>query len=71
MTIDGLNKYNYTDLAKTIATSWVSTNVRIFNDTGKLMEKYNVVDTGVKAGGGEYPPTGWFWMDKWRFVKFA
>jgi len=27
----------------------------VFNSTGKLMEKYNVVDTNIKAGGGEYP----------------
>ena len=30
-------------------------NLKVFNDTGKLMEKYNVVDTDAKAGGGEYP----------------
>jgi alpha,alpha-trehalase len=55
MAIDGLNNYNYKNLARTIAGDWVSTNIRVFNSTGKLMEKYNVVDTGVNAGGGEYP----------------
>jgi alpha,alpha-trehalase len=55
MAIDGLNNYNYKNLARTIANDWVSTNIRVFNSTGKLMEKYNVVDTGVNAGGGEYP----------------
>jgi alpha,alpha-trehalase len=55
MAIDGLNKYHQTSLARSIAENWVKTNLQVFNDTGKLMEKYNVVDTDVKAGGGEYP----------------
>ncbi len=55
MAIDGLNKYHYTELARQAAESWISTNIRVFNSTGKLMEKYNVLDTDVKAGGGEYP----------------
>jgi alpha,alpha-trehalase len=55
MAIDGLNKYQQTTLARDIAQTWIQTNLKVFNDTGKLMEKYNVVDTDVKAGGGEYP----------------
>ena len=55
MAIDGLNKYNYNGLARSVAETWISTNIRVFNSTGKLMEKYNVIDTDVKAGGGEYP----------------
>jgi len=55
MAIDGLNKYHDTKLARSIAITWIQTNLQVFNETGKLMEKYNVVDTNVKAGGGEYP----------------
>ncbi|HTE00636.1 MAG TPA: alpha,alpha-trehalase TreF [Mucilaginibacter sp.] len=55
MAIDGLNNYNQTSLARSIAENWIRTNLSVFNDTGKLMEKYNVIDTDVKAGGGEYP----------------
>lgn len=55
MAIDGLNNYNFNNLAKTIAQDWASSNIQVFNSTGKLMEKYNVIDTDVKAGGGEYP----------------
>ena len=55
MAIDGLNNYHQNTLARTIAENWIKTNIGVFNDTGKLMEKYNVVDTDVKAGGGEYP----------------
>jgi alpha,alpha-trehalase len=55
MAVDGLNNYNKTELARTIANTWIQTNLKVFNETGKLMEKYDVVDTDVKAGGGEYP----------------
>jgi len=55
MAIDGLNKYGDFTLARSIAENWVRTNIGVFNATGKLMEKYNVIDTDVKAGGGEYP----------------
>jgi alpha,alpha-trehalase len=27
----------------------------VFKRTGKMMEKYNVVDLNLEAGGGEYP----------------
>jgi len=53
--IDGLAKYHQDSLAKTISLRWIETNLRVFNQTGKLMEKYNVLDTDLKAGGGEYP----------------
>jgi alpha,alpha-trehalase len=33
----------------------VKLNTDVFGRTGKLMEKYNVVDTKLDAGGGEYP----------------
>ncbi|HEY8784627.1 MAG TPA: alpha,alpha-trehalase TreF [Mucilaginibacter sp.] len=55
MAIDGLNNYHQNSLARSIAISWIRTNIDVFNTTGKLMEKYNVLDTGLKAGGGEYP----------------
>ncbi|MDF2431386.1 MAG: alpha,alpha-trehalase [Mucilaginibacter sp.] len=55
MAIDGLNNYHQSGLARSIAENWIRTNLEVFNSTGKLMEKYDVVDTNVKAGGGEYP----------------
>lgn len=55
MAIDGLNNYRQNKLSRSIAENWIKTNISVFNDTGKLMEKYNVVDTDIKAGGGEYP----------------
>jgi alpha,alpha-trehalase len=52
--IKGLMNYGYTDLAKDIAQRWMSLNEKVYNNTGKLMEKYNVVATDLEAGGGEY-----------------
>ena len=54
MAIMGLEQYGYYDEAKEAATRWVKLNVDVYKRTGKLMEKYNVVDTHLDAGGGEY-----------------
>jgi alpha,alpha-trehalase len=55
ITIVGLENYGYKDLAKTLAQRWIQLNTDVFKRTGKLMEKYNVMDTKLEAGGGEYP----------------
>lgn len=55
ISIIGLDNYGEDELAKDIAGRWVRTNLRVFENTGKLMEKYNVVDISLEAGGGEYP----------------
>jgi alpha,alpha-trehalase len=55
MAVKGLINYHKKALATAIAKSWIKTNISVFNATGKLMEKYNVVNTHTKAGGGEYP----------------
>ncbi len=53
--VKGLSNYGFNDLAKEIASRWTSLNERVFKQTGKMMEKYNVVDADLEAGGGEYP----------------
>ena len=53
--ITGLENYGHNHLAKDIAQRWIRLNTDVFNRTGKLMEKYNVIDTHLEAGGGEYP----------------
>ena len=55
MTIEGLNNYEQTELANTIAERWIALNTKIFKKSGKLLEKYNVVDMDLETGGGEYP----------------
>ena len=55
MTVGGLEKTGQKDLAKEIGHRWISLNVKVYRQTGKLMEKYDVEDTRKLAGGGEYP----------------
>ena len=55
MTIGALEKVGEKELAKEIAQRWIKLNIRVYKETGKLMEKYDVVDICRLAGGGEYP----------------
>lgn len=55
ITIVGLQNYGQNSLAQSIAARWIATNTRIFMQTGKLLEKYDIDATGNQAGGGEYP----------------
>lgn len=51
----GLANYGYSDLARQGAARWLALNDKVFSATGKMMEKYNVEDLTLEAGGGEYP----------------
>ncbi len=51
----GLDHYGYADEAASIKQRWLSINQKVFTSTAKMMEKYNVMDTTLLAGGGEYP----------------
>jgi alpha,alpha-trehalase len=42
-------------LALTIAERWTALNEKVYRNTGKFVEKYNVEDLTLDAGGGEYP----------------
>jgi len=53
--IRGLENYGNRALAADIARRWYDLNTAVYQRTGKMMEKYNVVDTHLEAGGGEYP----------------
>lgn len=55
LAINGLEQYNMPELSQEIASRWLRVNRKVFLETGKLMEKYNVVDTTLVGGGGEYP----------------
>ncbi|HLF65340.1 MAG TPA: alpha,alpha-trehalase TreF [Saprospiraceae bacterium] len=51
----GLKNYGYEELANDIAQRWIDNVIRVYKNTGKLVEKYNVEDITLAAGGGEYP----------------
>ena len=54
MTIKGLDNYGLNGLAEEIAHRWLKNNRNVYSKTGKLVEKYNVKDLTLEAGGGEY-----------------
>lgn len=55
ITIVGFNNYNNTALGKTVSQRWLALVEKVYANTGRLMEKYNVEDMTQEAGGGEYP----------------
>ncbi|MCI4667344.1 MAG: alpha,alpha-trehalase TreF [Bacteroidia bacterium] len=55
VSIKGLRNYEMDVLADTIKNRWVNLNTKVYKATGKMVEKYNVLDMGLEAGGGEYP----------------
>ena len=55
LTIEGVRRYRRADLAATAATRWLNLIQRTYRSTGRMMEKYDVVNVNRKAGGGEYP----------------
>lgn len=54
-TIAGLRNYDQTALAEEVKKRWVNLCVSVYKRTGKMLEKYNVEDLSLEAGGGEYP----------------
>jgi len=53
--IAGLRQYGQRSLAQTIACRWMDNVAEVYRQSGKLVEKYDVVTTGRSGGGGEYP----------------
>ncbi len=55
LTYVGLCNYGFYNTAEELKKRWIENNDKVFKETGKMMEKYNVVDPESPAGGGEYP----------------
>jgi alpha,alpha-trehalase len=53
--IAGLRHYHQDSLARIIACRWMSIVNDLYRRSGKLVEKYDVVNIGSAGGGGEYP----------------
>lgn len=52
--IQGLKRYGHEELAEEITNRWLTSNQNAYNQTRKLIEKYNVVDESAAGSGGEY-----------------
>jgi alpha,alpha-trehalase len=70
ITVKGLINYGHHDLAKTIGERWMEVNEKVFKSTGKMLEKYNVEDTSLESGGGEYPTQDGFGWSNGVYLKF-
>ena len=53
--VEGLLNYGYETLARSIAERFVALACRVYGETGKMMEKYDVCDVTKPGGGGAYP----------------
>ncbi|HEY8388315.1 MAG TPA: alpha,alpha-trehalase TreF [Parasegetibacter sp.] len=69
MTIQGLRNYKQDSLAQVISSRWTHLIEKTFEKTGKLLEKYNVVDTTLIGGGGEYPNQDGFGWTNGVYLK--
>ncbi len=55
LAVEGARRYGHNGLADTARDRWLGVNRRVYRATGKMTEKYDVVDANRRAGGGEYP----------------
>ncbi len=47
--------YGFYTMAHEISQRWIALNAKVYFETGKMMEKYDVVNINRPGGGGEYP----------------
>ena len=70
ITVKGLLNYGFNDLARTVAERWMALNEKVFAGTGKMLEKYNVENTKLESGGGEYPTQDGFGWSNGVYLAF-
>jgi alpha,alpha-trehalase len=71
ITVKGLEDYGFEALARKISDQWTSNVNRVYKNTGKMVEKYNVTDITLEAGGGEYPNQDGFGWTNGVFLKLV
>ncbi len=69
ITIKGLMNYGHQTEAKDIALRWLALNDKVYSRTGKMMEKYNVENLSLDAGGGEYKTQDGFGWSNGVYLK--
>ena len=71
MAYAGLRSYGNDDLATTIRSRWMTNNERVYENVDKMVEKYNVEDITLEAGGGEYPVQDGFGWSNGVYLRLA
>ncbi len=69
--VQGLLNYQHNELAIEVMQRWQQTVAQFFGHSGKLMEKYNVCQPDVAAGGGEYDVQEGFGWTNGVYQAFA
>lgn len=67
----GLMNYGFTVTACEGRDRWLALNDKVFKATGKMMEKYNVVDASLTTGGGAYPNQDGFGWTNGVYLKLT
>jgi len=60
---EGLLNYGYKEDAKRIALKWLDLNAKVFEETGKMWEKYDVVNMTVGKDGRYPTQSGFGWTN--------
>lgn len=68
--IEGLKRYGYSEDAARLTRKWLDCNLEVFNSTGKLWEKYDVVKCTV-GRPGRYPTQPGFGWTNGVFVRLT
>lgn len=55
LAMEGTRRYGRADVANRARARWLLVNRAVYGLTGKMTEKYDVMDLSRQAGGGEYP----------------
>jgi|AntRauTorckE5430_2_1112549.scaffolds.fasta_scaffold00212_4 alpha,alpha-trehalase len=71
MTYQGLKNYGNDALAEKIRQRWMANNERVYANVTKMVEKYNVEDLGLEAGGGEYPVQDGFGWSNGVYLRMS
>lgn len=61
--IEGLMRYGHNHLALRLVKKWLYLNIKIFNETGRLWEKYDVVHGRIGAPDRYPTPHGFAWTN--------
>ncbi|MDN3594750.1 alpha,alpha-trehalase TreF [Zunongwangia endophytica] len=66
-----LQNYQILDMADTIKDRWLKLNEKVYENTYKMTEKYNVEDLSKESGGGEYPTQDGFGWSNGVYKKLT
>jgi alpha,alpha-trehalase len=66
-----LLNYGLDDLANQLKSNWTNANLKVYQKTGKMTEKYDVWSDNAEASGGEYPNQDGFGWTNGVFLAMA